>query len=600
MQPHSFHIPVMGLGYTIDTPLKVARFGISSVVSIIEDDLVENMREVYCRKEQEEYIRIPGTDPDHRAKRITAYLDLLDRIVKKQVERMQNMSFDEENDLVKYFELLGNASPLREIYASMRRETNLPARVIMQRFLREQIRPGDIDVNIMTKLDRPAYDKNDALLPPEYSDALAALRGFAKSGLSSSIVFSAGLNPRLYSYCETFPDFFPGATGDPRKKIVLKVSDYRSAHVQGKFLAKKGLLISEFRIESGLNCGGHAFATEGHLLGPVLHEFRQKRAALAAELFQVCQAALLEKGRPQYVEAPHLKITVQGGIGTTNEDRFLLENYGIDGTGWGSPFLLVPEVTNVDDETLQQLATAKKEDYFLSYASPLGVPFNNFRKSSSEAQRKARILANRPGSPCYKEYLAFDTEFTAKPICTASRQYQNLKIKQLDTLHLDPVQHEKALEQITAKDCLCEGLGAAALIKNGATDKLKLKAVTICPGPNLAYFSGVFSLKEMIDHIYGRTVLTNNLPRPHMFVSELQMNVDFLKKELTSAQELAQPKQERRLSDFRENLLKGIEYYKALLPSMKIETENFRNNMNAAFDAIRESLLSLCAEPVVK
>ncbi len=600
MQPHSFHIPVMGLGYTIDTPLKVARFGISSVVSIIEDDLVENMREVCCRKEQEEYTRIPDTDPDHRAKRITAYLDLLDRIVKKQVERMQNMSFDEENDLVKYFELLGNASPLREIYASMRRETNLPARVIMQRFLREQVKPGDIDVNIMTKLDRPAYDKNDDLLPPEYSDALAALRGFAKSGLSSSIVFSAGLNPRLYSYCETFPDFFPGAAGDPKKKIVLKVSDYRSAHVQGKFLAKKGLLISEFRIESGLNCGGHAFATEGHLLGPVLHEFRQKRAALAAELFQVCQAALLEKGRPQYVEAPHLKITVQGGIGTTNEDRFLLENYGIDGTGWGSPFLLVPEVTNVDDETLQQLATAKKEDYFLSYASPLGVPFNNFRKSSSEAQRKARILANRPGSPCYKEYLAFDTEFTAKPICTASRQYQNLKIKQLDTLHLDPLQHEKALEQITAKDCLCEGLGAAALIKNGATDKLKLKAVTICPGPNLAYFSGVFSLKEMIDHIYGRTVLTNSLPRPHMFVSELQMNVDFLKKELTSAQELAQPKQERRLSDFRENLLKGIEYYKALLPSMKIETENFRNNMNAAFDAIRESLLSLCAEPVVK
>jgi len=32
-QPHSFHIPVMGTGFTIDTPLKVARYGISSVIS---------------------------------------------------------------------------------------------------------------------------------------------------------------------------------------------------------------------------------------------------------------------------------------------------------------------------------------------------------------------------------------------------------------------------------------------------------------------------------------------------------------------------------------------------------------------------------------
>lgn len=38
---HTFHIPVLGLSYSIDTPLKVARFGISSVVSIIEDELVE-------------------------------------------------------------------------------------------------------------------------------------------------------------------------------------------------------------------------------------------------------------------------------------------------------------------------------------------------------------------------------------------------------------------------------------------------------------------------------------------------------------------------------------------------------------------------------
>ena len=34
---HTFHIPVMGTGFTIDTPLKVARYGIASVVSLVDD-----------------------------------------------------------------------------------------------------------------------------------------------------------------------------------------------------------------------------------------------------------------------------------------------------------------------------------------------------------------------------------------------------------------------------------------------------------------------------------------------------------------------------------------------------------------------------------
>ena len=66
----------MGLGYTIDTPLKVARYGISSVVSIIEDELVERMREFHCHQNDEPFTPIPVSEPDHRALRITAYLDL--------------------------------------------------------------------------------------------------------------------------------------------------------------------------------------------------------------------------------------------------------------------------------------------------------------------------------------------------------------------------------------------------------------------------------------------------------------------------------------------------------------------------------------------
>jgi hypothetical protein len=37
---HSFHIPVMGLAYTIDS-IRVAQYGISSVISIADDELIE-------------------------------------------------------------------------------------------------------------------------------------------------------------------------------------------------------------------------------------------------------------------------------------------------------------------------------------------------------------------------------------------------------------------------------------------------------------------------------------------------------------------------------------------------------------------------------
>lgn len=597
MQTHSFHIPVMGLGYTIDTPLKVARFGINSVVSIIEDDLIESMREIISKKWDISFLPIPETETDHRALRITAYLNLLNRIVEQQITELKKLPFNEDNDLTKFFELLRDNAPLKELYTAMLREQSDPAKQLMQRFLWQQINPGKIDVNIMTKLDRPGYDSSGSVLPAEFSDALAALRGYANSDLSSSIIFSAGLNPRLYSYCESFPDFFPDEVGNLKKQIVIKVSDYRSAQIQGKFLAKKGLWVSEFRIESGLNCGGHAFATDGNLLGPVLEEFRKNRNELAEELYQSCQSALRNKNRPLLQHKPHLKVTVQGGIGTTNEDDFLLNHYRVDSTGWGSPFLLVPEVTNVDQETLDLLSTARKEDYYLSHASPLGVPFNNFRQSTSERQRKNRIQRNRPGSPCYKKFLAFDTEFTKEPICTASRQYQDLKIKQLEKMQPESREREAAFTKITEKDCLCEGLGASALIVNHSQDKMRLTAVAICPGPNLAWFSGIHSLREMIDHIYGRNTLINSAERPHMFVNELLLNVDYLKNEIAAFQNHAGQHLERKLNEFKANLLKGVEYYKSLLPSMQSESETFRVKMNSMFDSIKETLEHMYVGP---
>ena len=62
--PHTFHIPVMGLAYTIDSPVKVARYGISSVISIVEDRLVEMMRSYYYPQTGRTYLPITTDQPD--------------------------------------------------------------------------------------------------------------------------------------------------------------------------------------------------------------------------------------------------------------------------------------------------------------------------------------------------------------------------------------------------------------------------------------------------------------------------------------------------------------------------------------------------------
>lgn len=97
-----------------------------------------------------------------------------------------------------------------------------------------------IDVNIMTKIDKENYLKGK-LLPTQFNDAHVALRGFANSDLTSSLILSAGMNPRLYSYMEEFDDFYPNAAGVQKKKMVFKEGDYRTALIHGEFLTKKGL-----------------------------------------------------------------------------------------------------------------------------------------------------------------------------------------------------------------------------------------------------------------------------------------------------------------------------------------------------------------------
>ena len=92
---HTFHIPVLGLGYSIDTPLKVARYGISSTMSIVDDELIERMRRHHSQLNGEDFAPVLKNDEDARAKRITLYLNLVDRLVKRQFEALKAMPFGE-------------------------------------------------------------------------------------------------------------------------------------------------------------------------------------------------------------------------------------------------------------------------------------------------------------------------------------------------------------------------------------------------------------------------------------------------------------------------------------------------------------------------
>ncbi len=560
---HQFHIPVLGLGYSIDTPLKIARYGISSVVSIVDDELIERMRRYHMEKHQLNYVHIFKNTTDYRSKRITAYLDLLNDLVNIQFDLLKKQDFVEGSDICRYFELLPENSQLKQGYDLMMDYPEGQAKRIFQDILRKRMKVGAIDVNIMSKVDKLNFDKDDQYLGDENTDALAALRGFAKSKVQSSIVLSAGMNPRLYSYLTAFDDFYPDQTGTFKKKIILKVSDFRSAFIQAKFLAKKGLWVAEFRIESGLNCGGHAFATDGYLLGPILEEFKQKKNSMIAELYQLYVTALLERESDQ-TALPEQRISVQGGIGTSIENEFLLQHYQVNSTGWGSPFLLVPEVTNVDEHTLTQLAGSTEKDFYLSNSSPLGVLFNNFKGSSIEEQRLERIEKGRPGSPCTKKYLCTNTEFTVQPICTASREYQNLKLKQLETLALPEQEFKQQFDAITEKVCLCEGLCASTYIKTGTAKAKESKAVAICPGPNLAYFSNIYSLEQMVSHIYGKADLLAKVKRPHFLIKELDLYIDYLQTEIQTHLKDLNDKKQKQLNKFKIQLLEGIDYYKTL------------------------------------
>jgi len=570
---HEFHIPVMGTGHSVDTPIRVACLGITSVISLVDDLLLEKIRKYYSEKFSLPYSRIPANENDGRAKRITAYLETVQEIVHIKMDRIKKQPFFKNNEKSKYFDLLPEKSTLKKAYNELLNIKEGSKRSDLEKELTSKMRPGSIDVNLMVKVDRTNYDSNREPLSDEFSDAKTGLRGYAESSLKSAVVFSAGINQRLFNYMTCFKDFYKDNTGQVKKKIILKVSDFRSALIQGKFLAKKGLEVHEFRIESGLNCGGHAFASNGILLPTALKEVKEKRAKLADEFLPLIKKYYKKMGW-EYAESAQNNsplVTVQGGIGNNGEVRRLKEDFGMDLTGWGSPFLLVPETTCIDDSTLELLKLSGEKDLYLSDVSPIGVPFNNLRKTGSEIYTSKKAAEGNPGSACPKKFLVSNTEFTEQPICLASKQYQKMKLEQINKQVLPEPEKEKYKKNIVQKTCLCDHLGNGALINLGISKK-ENSPQSICPGPNIAWFNKIYTLKEMVDHIYGRGRSLIPAERPHMFAKEIEMYVDYFEKQVKICD--CSPREVKTLKEFKKNLEKGMNLCLSIAQKQPFEGEN--------------------------
>lgn len=568
---HTFHIPVMGLAYTIDSPVRVAHYGISSAISIMDDVLIERMNAFYSEKFSIPYQEITKKISDYRAKRITAYLNLVDHIVTEKFSAFKDELVQSRNILDNFIAMLPGKSEIKKKLETIANNDTICS---LRSYIEQHLTPGSIDVNIMTKVDRQNTE-NNALLPDKFNDAHAALRGFANSRLNSSVILSAGLNPKLYAYFEEFPDFYPDKDFRLKKKVIIKVSDFRSALIQGNYFAKKGIWVSEFRIESGLNCGGHAFASDGTLLGPVLEEFRQKKQELIDTAYELFCKALQQKGFPVPPLPLELRITVQGGVGTHNEHEFLLNYYNTDSVGWGSPFLLVPEATAADNATRQLLAKAKEEDLYTSNMSPLGVPFNAVKGMTNENLRLNRISQGKPGSSCPKKYLALNKEYDAQGMCTASLKYQKKKLS-----NFSDADNQQEFDKITEKSCLCVGLANAALLENHIPAKGD-QGVIVCPGPNIAYFDREYSLSEMVQHIYGSVSVLTQTDRPNLFIKELQLNVNLLKVKSEETTENVS----KQLVKTKNNLLEGISYYTKLFT----ECSEFKNSLSTDLLLLKEA-----------
>lgn len=91
----------------------------------------------------------------------------------------------------------------------------------------------------------------------------------------------------------------------------------------------------------------------------------------------------------------------------------------------------------------------------------------------------------------------------------------------------------------------------------------------------------------MTNHIYSRANILASQQRPHMFINELQLNVDYLK-EQTAELKQDEVREIKDAIDFAKQLLTGIEYYRSISGTMPS-----RLRFNSRLDSLENEILHL-------
>lgn len=146
---------------------------------------------------------------------------------------------------------------------------------------------------------------------------------------------------------------------------------------------------------------------------------------------------------------------------------------------------------------------------------------------------------------------------------------------------------------IVEKVCLCVGLANGALIDKGEKVNSVTKGVAICPGPNTAYFKKVVSLKEMVDHIYGRIDLVALKHRPNMFIKELELYVDYIKNKINENIKEQSAKQDKYIQKFIRNLEDGISYYEELFDEATSQLGEISEKAKTELQRLKTELVGL-------
>jgi len=215
--------------------------------------------------------------------------------------------------------------------------------------------------------------------------------------------------------------------------------------------------------------------------------------------------------------------------------------------------------------------------------------------ATSLAAGDARPMSDRrvtTGKPCSKGYVRlFNTESTPQPICTASREYQVLRLQQLAETDLPEEQRNASCKSLLAKSCICHDLAGGATRKHGI-DPAATPAV--CCGRNIMNFSHAATLEEMVGHIYGRHSLLNDTRRPHMLLTGLALDIAYRRDERARQRFGLPANSPAYLAEYPKKKLGGIEHYRRL-------TEQFPAQIRTSFldelGRLHQTFLATMANP---